>query len=157
MMAITSKAMINSFRFRRNVVTLRNPYSPNQALYNKLLPQLYWTADFLACLYLNHSYGWAWPSSAPACFPLFSPRFSSIMKKQPYTFDQRIIPLYDIWKKKTVFCVGIPLSFQFATEFCMISLLMLFIFNRQWYLVIPVDVVPRLILGRKQIKCNELS
>ena len=68
MMAITSKAMINSFRFRRNVVTLRNPYSPNQALYNKLLPQLYWTADFLACLYLNHSYGWAWPSSAPACF-----------------------------------------------------------------------------------------
>ena len=61
------------------------------------------------------------------------------------------------YEKKQFFCDGIPLSFQFATEFCMISLLMLFIFNRQWYLVIPVDVVPRLILGRKQIKCNELS
>ena len=61
------------------------------------------------------------------------------------------------YEKNPVFCDGIPLSFQFATEFCMISLLMLFIFNRQWYLVIPVDVVPRLILGRKQIKCNELS
>ena len=72
------------------------------------------------------------------------------------TFDQWI-PLYDIWKKLFFFCDGIPLSFQFATEICMISLLMLFIFNRQWYLVIPVDVVPRLILGRKQIKCNELS
>ena len=46
----------------------------------------------------------------------FSPWFWSVMEKQPYTFDQWL-HLYDIWKK-TFFSDGIPLSFQFATEFC---------------------------------------